>query len=459
MVFVLPLSACGDVAHSSSAASSTVTDDAVSEASSAVNTNTSLEVNSTVSKNNLPPPTGGNSSVTSSKNNLPAPGTQGGSSEENKIKLGDTGWRSHPWDYKLIALTFDDAPFFAEAQGNITTKMINTVVKYEGHSTVFVVGNTTDNGKNYGAAVLGTDLLKYALDKGFELGNHSFGHTNMKGKDVSTIVSGIESLNDLLKDKLGVTPKFFRPPYLGVDSNVYAACAQLNMGCVNMNINTYDYDSATTVQDILNKCSAPADGSIVLLHSKYQVTADAIEPLCKQLYDKGYRFVTLSELFKAKGRQVPMNETFSPTEYDINEATPATTTTRNGASVNIVDNIADMEFAAGYSFNGGDVNHVSSVGRAASLYYVLKVNGGETISLTQAVSGTTVSYSFTEFSDIPLTKSNFTAGGLAFTSWLSGGYTLKADTRYIIIGFKNGDGSADFTEEQCRQLKNCLTFS
>lgn len=307
-LFVLPLSACGGAGDNGSEVSSTVTESQNVESSSAISTNTSSKVNSTVSKNNLPPPTGGNSSATSSKNNLPIPGTQGGSSEANKIKLGETGWRSHPWDYKLVALTFDDAPFFSEAQGNITTKMIDTVVKYEGHATVFVVGNTTDNGKNYGAAVLGTDLLKYALDKGFELGNHSFGHTNMKGKDVSTIVSGIESLNNLLKDKLGVTPKFFRPPYLGVDSNVYAACNQLNMGCVNMTVDVKDYDSNTGVQDILNKCSSLSEGSIVLLHSKYQVTADAIEPLCKQLYDKGYRFVTLSELFKAKGRTVPTNE-------------------------------------------------------------------------------------------------------------------------------------------------------
>ena len=43
------------------------------------------------------------------------------------------------------------------------------------------------------------------------------------------------------------------------------------------------------------------DGAIVILHCWPDNTAGAIDDMCKRLYEKGYRFVALSELFEFKG--------------------------------------------------------------------------------------------------------------------------------------------------------------
>ena len=42
------------------------------------------------------------------------------------------------------------------------------------------------------------------------------------------------------------------------------------------------------------------DGSIVLMHDNHAYAANAIETVVKSLKDKGYKFVTVSELLELK---------------------------------------------------------------------------------------------------------------------------------------------------------------
>ena len=43
------------------------------------------------------------------------------------------------------------------------------------------------------------------------------------------------------------------------------------------------------------------DGRIILMHSIYDATAEAVEELVPQLLEKGYQLVTVSEMAKYKG--------------------------------------------------------------------------------------------------------------------------------------------------------------
>lgn len=65
-------------------------------------------------------------------------------------------WRAHPGDFKLIAFTFDDAPSYSGTRNN-TTAMIDTMNKYNGSGTLFILGN---NITEHGVA-----LLEYAVKK------------------------------------------------------------------------------------------------------------------------------------------------------------------------------------------------------------------------------------------------------------------------------------------------------
>ena len=218
-------------------------------------------------------------------------------------------WRTHPQDFKLIAFTFDDAPSYSGAGNNATTKIIDTLYRYEGAGTLFVTGNSIKNN--------GTGLLEYALENGFELGNHTYSHPYLTELTKDEIREEIVKVNDMVYEKLGVTLKYVRPGYGSVNSDVYDITTELGMPVIWCNGSSSDTQSGITAEQSKNSILSTArDGGIILCHGWSDVTAEALEEACYKLYAEGYRFVTVSELFKYKG----INYSDIPTDRFINSA-------------------------------------------------------------------------------------------------------------------------------------------
>ena len=200
---------------------------------------------------------------------------------------------------KLLAFTFDDAPSFSGIGDNATTQIIDALSKYGGVGTMFVNGKNIDEN--------GVRLLEYALSKNFELGNHTYDHLKLVTLNEAAIKQQIESLNTLVKTKLNVDMRYCRPGYLAVDQKVYNVCSELRMPIIGGNKNASegsgaDWDSNTPADDIKKHIFANAyDGSIILLHSFSPQTAEIMDEVCKKLYDDGFRFVTLTQLFEYNG--------------------------------------------------------------------------------------------------------------------------------------------------------------
>ena len=216
-------------------------------------------------------------------------------------------WQSHPQDFKLIAFGFDDLPTSA---GNVQM-VIDTLAKYEGFGTCFVLGENLEKA--------GPELLEYALQNGFEIGNHSYDHANLSKCSYEEIVSQVRRTNDIIERSVGVKPKWFRPPYLASNSTIRAACAANGwMHVVNGNKNSttntwYNVeDGGNVLRDAVNNAY---DGAIYVMHPAREETALSMDEICKQLYDKGYRFCTMSQLFEYKG----IEPQYSKTYHDVNE--------------------------------------------------------------------------------------------------------------------------------------------
>ena len=129
--------------------------------------------------------------------------------ENNDVVIyKDAEWRKHPQDFKLIAFTFDDAPSYPGTRNN-TTSMIDIMKKYHGSGTIFVVGNNI--------AENGVEVLKYALDNGFELGNHTYDHRSVATDNIGKMWTSEEHYNDfkrcqdLVYEHFGIQMKWFRP--------------------------------------------------------------------------------------------------------------------------------------------------------------------------------------------------------------------------------------------------------
>ena len=217
----------------------------------------------------------------------------------------ESDWRSHAYDYKLIALTFDDGPVFNTADdNNVAVRIVDTLLQYEGKGTFFFTGRSL--AKN------GFVVPQYALNNGFELANHSYNHASLKEADYETAVFEIVGVNDLYYENLEMTPAFFRGGGFTTGTNMWKVLAEQDMIAIaSLRGGNGDHSGGSaTVESLVDRLSPDkvSDGEIVCLHSTNTkgVTPDALAIVLPQLYEQGFRFCTVSELFAFKG--VDLNE-------------------------------------------------------------------------------------------------------------------------------------------------------
>ena len=156
----------------------------------------------------------------------------------------------------------------------------------------------------------------------------------------------------------------------------------------------------------------------------------------------------------------PQNRNYTSTTgddlFDVLDYSEKITLTPNSGSafeVKLVYKYADIDFSVGQAIASYGA-YITTAGRAASNGYALAVAGGEVISLTfSKIEGKSLTYTIYEYKQDFKTN---TSASVNASSWKSGNITLHSDTRYILIAFKNGDGSTDFSESGLLLLKNAI---
>lgn len=187
---------------------------------------------------------------------------------------------------KLIALTFDDGP------SNITTQVLDILEKEDIVGSFFLIGNLISNEKQ--------PIMQRQVDMGCEICNHSLTHSDMTKMESSVIREEIDKTSALIKEMVGVSPKFFRPPYILVNSTMYENI-DLPFIC---GVDSTDWDSSKTTQDRIDAVlSKASDGAIVLMHDleNNTRTLEALPVIISKLREEGYSFVTVSQIFEMKG--------------------------------------------------------------------------------------------------------------------------------------------------------------
>lgn len=190
-------------------------------------------------------------------------------------------------EVKLVALTFDDGP------NTITTpQVLDKLEKYNIVASFFLCGiNVSEATK---------PVMERQLTLGCELANHSWSHPAMSTLSKEEIEKEIADTNHIIHEMVGVTPQFFRPPYIATSPEMYQYI-DLPFIC---GIGCSDWDDAVSTEKraevILNTVK---DGDIILLHDAVDNinTVNALDLIIPELLDQGYRFVTVSKLFEQKG--------------------------------------------------------------------------------------------------------------------------------------------------------------
>lgn len=188
---------------------------------------------------------------------------------------------------KLVALTFDDGPYTP-----VTSKILDTLEKYNGKATFFVVG---DRAENY------CKVLKRASDMGCEIGSHTYSHVNLANLSVPKMQREIEKSCNAISEVTGKEVRIIRPPEGATNESVKA---NIGMPMVMWSVDSRDWDYRNADKDYKSVMDNVFDGSIVLMHDLYPETADAVARIVPELAKQGYRFVTFSELMELRGVEV-----------------------------------------------------------------------------------------------------------------------------------------------------------
>ncbi len=197
-------------------------------------------------------------------------------------------------DKPMIALTFDDGPRPASSN-----RILDVLEHYNVKATFFELGGLCERYP---------DVVKRQKELGCETSSHSYDHANLSQLTPQEILDDLKTTENIINDIRGDKQNMLvRPPYGAYDQEVREnSYAPL----ILWSVDTLDWKSRDpeAIVDVI--MSEVTDGSIILMHSIYDTTADAVERVVPMLLEKGYQIVTVSELAHYRGIELESGKSY-----------------------------------------------------------------------------------------------------------------------------------------------------
>jgi len=211
--------------------------------------------------------------------------------DEAVIVRKGTFYRGSPTS-KVVALTFDDGP------SPIWTPQILDELKRAGvKATFFMIG---EHVAKY------PDIARRVASEGHEIENHSWDHHVLIYYKDAELKWEIKDTERIIKEVTGRTTHFFRPPKAWISNKEKEQIKNMGYKVVLWSLNAKDwvtFDDKYIINYIVRNVRP---GDIILFHDSGGVfgveggsrdeTVRSIYRLTEKLREKGYGFVTISEL-------------------------------------------------------------------------------------------------------------------------------------------------------------------
>jgi len=199
---------------------------------------------------------------------------------------------------KQVVISFDDGP-----DPRWTPKILDILKEKGVPAAFFVIGDEANRAP---------DILKREYAEGHEIGNHTFTHPKFDEISKTQTKWELNLTQRLIESTIGVKSILFRPPY-GIDHQPEYAeevatlpyPQELGYIIVGQRIDPNDWRMPDELhqiptQEIVEGVMQQADkGNIILLHDgggDRSHTVEALPQIIDQLKERGYRFVSVSDL-------------------------------------------------------------------------------------------------------------------------------------------------------------------
>ncbi len=201
-----------------------------------------------------------------------------------------------PENTNYVALTFDDGP-----SSSLTPRLLDALDEYNAKATFFLVGNM----------IRSDDVVKRIYNSGHEIGNHTYDHKDLTTLSYDAINNEIEQTSDIIRSITGANPTLLRPPYGAHNSYVDNIIGQYNFPIIFWNVDPEDWkyrDSDLVYEKVKNGL---VDGNIILMHDIHATTVEAAIRILRDYSNKGYKFVTVSQLASIKNTPLNPGQSYS----------------------------------------------------------------------------------------------------------------------------------------------------
>jgi len=191
---------------------------------------------------------------------------------------------------RRVALTFDDG-----GPAWVWSRMLDTLKKYDMHATFFVLGPYVSAAPN---------AARRAAREGNAIGTHGWTHAEMQREGYAGVGEELLKTEALWWRIAHVTPvPWFRPPYGSQNADTRRAAGSLGFAhLVLWDVDPGDWRGYGASTIAANTLSHVHSGAIVGLHVR-AATMYALPTILQGLRARGYRSVSLPELFHAAGRR------------------------------------------------------------------------------------------------------------------------------------------------------------
>ena len=191
-------------------------------------------------------------------------------------------------DEKRIAITFDDGPHPGQ-----TGRILKVLEEYGIQATFFVIGQ---NVRNY------PQVLSQVAAAGHEIGNHTYHHLDVSKLDSDSLRRELQLTAAAVRSLTGAECRLFRPPTGAIRPDQEEQVRSMGYRTVCWSIDTEDWrgmSADTIASTVLGRVRG---GDIILFHdyiSPRSHTPEALRQIIPILLQRGYSFVTVSELMNA----------------------------------------------------------------------------------------------------------------------------------------------------------------